>query len=112
MKYAQYRKDTGLICATNSIPLTGEQLAAFEASGKGQIAIDSALDISRYKINLDTLQPEELPPPPPPPLETTDHVFIAMVKKGEIDITEVDDRVLERLNRSLKHTGKAELKKA
>lgn len=51
-----------------------------------------------------------LPPPPPPGV--LDHVFMAMVKKGDIDIEEVDDNVLKSLNVSLKFHGKAQVQKA
>lgn len=106
MKWAHYDLKNGFIHASNTSKVSDEALATI---GRAQVEISNDIEIDKYKINLDTLQPELLPPPPPQPLTIADHIFVAMVRKGEIDINDVDDSILNPLNDSLRHFGKSEL---
>jgi hypothetical protein len=58
MKWVQYDKVTGMIDATNSEP----GLEANLPPSVGQVQVADEIQPETHKINLETLQPEELPP--------------------------------------------------
>lgn len=114
----QYDPETGFINATNSSSWDEDhpylQTPNFLPSEEPLKDKDGNMIGGGWSFTLVNGKPSKdadgnyIVTPPPPyiaPLTVNDHVFIAMVKSGQIDIKDVQADVLSNLNKSLQAAG-------
>lgn len=113
-QYAPYAKDArdphGFIHAIINKELSRPMdLAVLESKGHHQIEIPAGTDHYSHRVDHKTRTLVEYSEEdknkyfPPAPLSIQDHLFLAAVKRGDIDINDVHDEVLAPLNKALEH---------
>lgn len=101
MAWAQVLEIDGSIVATSNL-----QVKAALPRGIMQMEIPDSVTGMTHKINLDTMEPEELPPAPPANPDLATLLFAALVEKGIVDAKAVDKEMLETINSVLEAAGK------